>query len=308
MSSAPLQKISIATVPPLTDPPFRWNIARREQLGELLEGETEATYIGFQDDLIRACAQIVASAGDANLVFLGRSPENLFDLSQGLLQNTSWQERTHLLPFSMHLYQWDCDLPTGTAMAAYRDYLETRALLPEQIAASGRVIAFADIVASGSTFHALIALLKRFSEESGVDWNAVRRKIRIVGVCRKEKTSPKTWRWQQHAPWLGNLMGGSHCVKNVSINGELYHYLADYQPKTTSSYPSKCWGEPVCKEAVYKPRRLAALRFARALYEAGTSKQCRIAFARALSEQCAMREPWLRHLVGELKRSANGYG
>ncbi|RYF58964.1 MAG: hypothetical protein EOO39_33700, partial [Cytophagaceae bacterium] len=279
-----LEEIRIAAPLDLSEFPFRWDIARREQLGTLLEGDREEAYQGFRDDLIQAGARVLGAAGNARLVFVGRSPESLFDLMGGILRDSSWQGRVHLLPFSMHLNHGRDDLPTPTALAAYRDLLEAHGLLPRQIASSSLPITFADIVASGGSFYSLIALLKRFAQEDQTDWNAVRKKIRIVGICRQEKTSPKTWRWQQHSPWLTELMGGTHCVRNVSVRKELYHYLADYQPKTTPSYPPKSWGIPTEKTVAFRQKHFPSLRLARSLYEEGTSRRCRADFTAVLRE------------------------
>jgi hypothetical protein len=190
-------------------------------------------------------------------------------------------------------------------LAAYGDYLRTCGLLPEQIASAPLPTVFADIVTSGGSFYSLIALLKRFAEENGADWNAVRNKIRPVSICRQKETSPKTWRWQQHSPWLAELTGGTRCVKNVPVSARLYHYPADYQLKTTPSYPPKRWRIPADKDAPYSTDCLRSLRLARSLYEKGTTKRCRTAFAKALRAQRAMREPWLRHLADELGRCAS---
>jgi hypothetical protein len=299
---SPLHKIEMASPPVLNDFPFRWDIRCREQLGALLEGEQETAYTGFRDELIQAGARILGFAGDARLIFVGRSPESLFDLMQGILQNSSWEDRIHLLPFSLHLDHYRPDLPTPTGLAAYRGFLHRCGLLPAQILSSPEPIAFADIVASGGSFYSLIALLKRFAEEDRTDWTAVRKKIRIVGICRKEETSPKVWRWQQHSSWLAELMGGTRCVKNVPVSRQLYHYLADYQPKTTPSYPPESWGKPADKSAESLQKYLPPLRLARSLYEEGRGKGCRKRFAAALCMQPAMQEPWLRHLVTELRR------
>src|SRR6185503_9226279 len=59
---------------------FRWNIARREQLGRLPTGEPDFGYSSLERVLpeIRRCsARVLAMAGDSRLVFIGRSPESL---------------------------------------------------------------------------------------------------------------------------------------------------------------------------------------------------------------------------------------
>src|SRR5205814_1227638 len=78
-----------------------------------------------------------------------------------------------------------------------------------------RPVAFIDIVSTGGTFGNLVGLLHSWCVQNGSDWPAVQRKIRIIGLPKREKTSPKTWRWWQHAEWVGLLEAGT--IKNVSI-------------------------------------------------------------------------------------------
>ena len=53
---------------------FRWNIARREQLGRLVGREPVEVHPAVLEELRLCCARVVAMAGDARLVFIGRSP------------------------------------------------------------------------------------------------------------------------------------------------------------------------------------------------------------------------------------------
>ena len=59
--------------------PFRWNLARRAELGRLVEGVRAASYPEMLDDLAECAARVVATAGATTMVFVGRSPESLFD-------------------------------------------------------------------------------------------------------------------------------------------------------------------------------------------------------------------------------------
>jgi hypothetical protein len=85
----------------LYQPPFRWNIQRRSEMGGLLDGPPAPSYPGFLDDLLPCCARIIGFAGDSDLYFVGRSPESLFDHLSGLLLDSSWADRPRLLHFSM---------------------------------------------------------------------------------------------------------------------------------------------------------------------------------------------------------------
>ena len=71
-------------------------------------GPPAESYDGFPDDLRRCCARVLEAAanladpaGEADLLFVGRSPESLFDLLRGLCIGTTWFGRLHLLHFSM---------------------------------------------------------------------------------------------------------------------------------------------------------------------------------------------------------------
>src|SRR3712207_498019 len=83
------------------DPPFRWNLTHRNYLGGLLEGEQAPAYPDFLNHLLPCCSRVVAFADDADLTFVGRSAESIFDHLSGLLLDTSWSDRLVLLQFSM---------------------------------------------------------------------------------------------------------------------------------------------------------------------------------------------------------------
>src|SRR5215510_8083104 len=84
--------------------PFRWNITNQMYLGSLVKGEKAEVYKEFFDQLLPCCSRVLAFAGDADLIFVGRSPESIFDHLSGLLFETSWFQRLELLQFSMRFY------------------------------------------------------------------------------------------------------------------------------------------------------------------------------------------------------------
>lgn len=59
--------------------PFRWNLKKREQLGSLLAGDKSSVVLKYLDDLRECSAKVVARSDQRILVFVGRSPENIFD-------------------------------------------------------------------------------------------------------------------------------------------------------------------------------------------------------------------------------------
>jgi hypothetical protein len=283
--------------------PFRWDLTRRNQLGKLIQGEKAQTYNAFSDQLLRCCAGVLAVAGDSDLIFVGRSPESIFDHLSGLLLNTSWFERLELLHFSIGLEQppWRCEVSTISRMhvKSMRSYLRQLNLHPEAIATRSHPAALIDLVSSGETLGKLITFIRNWTEEIAYDWNAVSRRIRILGITKRTKTSPKTWRWQRHAPWLPLIAQGS--VKNVSIPRELWDYLGDYQEKVVHSYTPSRWGDAALNSPIHDESRLRALRLAFELFELGRTKKRKQQFVSLLVKEATMKQTWFRMLVQELR-------
>ena len=280
--------------------PFRWDLTRRNHLGTLVEGEATATYGSFHTHLLACCARVVAFSGDSDLIFVGRSPESIFDHLSGLLFDSTWFERLELLHFSMRFREEaEVHKEHPGAVPAMRAYLERLGLHPEGLATRPRPAAFVDLVASGDTFGRLVAFLHNWSREIRYDWNAVRRRVRLVGITEKQKTSPNTWRWQQHARWLPLL--GRGAVKNVSIPFDLWNYLGNYQDKVSLSYTPSRWGDPAFSSPTYHEPQLKALRLAFELFELGRARERREEFTSLLTGESAMRHGWFRMLVQELR-------
>jgi len=302
--------------------PFRWNIRKRHQLGTLLEhhtlhvapsvaadvarlGRLSGTihgepYTWLVDELTRCSAKLVALAGNADLCFVGRSPESVFDYLSGLLLTTSWHDRLSLLHFSFrfgNMNELQGDMPH--ALSAFQQYLTALQLDPVALMRRPRPVALVDIVATGSTFGNLITLLHAWCHASGSDWHALQHKLRIVGLTQRTKTSPKTWRWHQHAPWVALLAPGT--IKNVSIPAALFHYLGEAQTKVSRSYAPPRWGNPDVALPQYDPQTLQALALAVALFDHGQHPAQRAAWTQVLRQQPAMQQVWCRDLVRELR-------
>jgi hypothetical protein len=160
-----------------------------------------------------------------------------------------------------------------------------------------RPVAFVDVVAGGSTFTELFTLLDDWIDEAREPWDVIRRHLRFVGVTIQEKTSPKTWRWQQHAEWTSRLPARS--VVNVSLHYWVWTYFGDSQTKLTRQFRPANWlaedDGPNRDE-----RTRAALAEAVALVRYGRSREGRRAIVRATGGEPARGEPWLRRLVSEL--------
>lgn len=179
--------------------PFRWDLAAHAQLGNLLDGPVLETFPGFEEQLLVACARVLALCDESDLYFVGRSAESIFDHLSGLLFNSSWEERLALLHFSMRNDLYVREHPG--AVRQLHSYLAELRLSPDAIAGREHTVAFVDLVSSGDTLGNLVALLRAWSEDSRYDWNAVARRLRVVGITWQTETSPKTQRWWQRAEW-----------------------------------------------------------------------------------------------------------
>lgn len=294
------------------DLPFRWNIQQRATLGSLLDGPRkdfpnspppyvpviEPVYYPTDSltEMSGECARIIALSNDADLCFVGRSLESLFDYLSGLLSDTDWAERLWLLQFSWYGRQ----IIQPHELAGLRCYFESIELDPYHLARRRRPVAFVDIVLSGETFGNLVSFLNQWAKEVGEDWAAVKRKIRIIGLTRRVKTSPKAWRWRQHITWSALLP--RQAIKSVAMAEGLWDYFGSWQDKTTESYTHSRWGSSIAAHPNHTEEHLRALRFAVQCFDWGREKTRRQTFAHQLSDERAMNHPWFRDLVLAVKQ------
>jgi hypothetical protein len=295
--------------------PFRWDIHQRATLGTLLDGPRKEIPEGgpppylplgepsyYPADALAEmsgdCARILALSGNADLYFVGRSLESLFDYLSGLLSDTDWAERLWLLQFSWY----GKPIITANELAGLRYYFEHLALDPFHMARRQRPVAFVDVVVSGDTFGNLVTFLRQWAGEVGTDWNAVRRKIRILGLTQRAKSSPKAWRWRQHIAWRELLPRQS--IKSIAIPEGLWDYFGNWQEKTTKSYTHARWGSGAAAQPDHSEEHLLALRLAVQCFDWGREKAQRELFARQLSNERAMIYRWFRDLERAVKSRA----
>jgi hypothetical protein len=292
--------------------PFRWNIQQRTTLGSLLDGSRKDIPEGGPPpylplgapsfypadaltEMCGECARIIALSDNADLCFVGRSLESLFDYVSGLLNDTDWAERLWLLQFSWYGKQ----IIQPGELAGLRYYFAHVELDPAHLARRDRPVAFVDLVATGDTFGNLVTFLYEWAKEAGEDWHAIKRKIRVIGITRRAKTSPGVWRWQQHIEWRNLLQRRS--IKSVAIPEGLWDYFGNWQEKTTESYTHSRWGSDVAARPNHAEEHLRALRLAVQCFDWGCEKTHRLTFARLLSSERAMVHPWFRDLVRAMK-------
>lgn len=274
--------------------PFRWDVTQRSQLGSLPKAGPPETYPEFESDLLTCCTRLLAFAGDSDLVFVGRSPHAIFDLLSGLLLDTSWDDRLRLLNISL---TYDAD---DMRFDVLERYLAEVGLDPRAMAQRGRAVALVDVVDTGHTFTRLIGILSGWAERERIRWDVVARQLRIVGLTWREKTSPKTWRWQQNVAWIDGHAPG--LVKNVSLPYRLATFLAARAPKTSRTYFAGRWGDPDETAPWRSDEARDAVALALHLYDLGRNREWRLRFAKELARQPAMTEAWFRSLILEIKR------
>jgi hypothetical protein len=280
--------------------PFRWDLTNRNHLGSLIDGEKAASYPGFLDHLLCCCSKVLAFGGDSDLIFVGRSPESIFDHLSGLLFGTVWFDRLELLHFSMRFREEQAiRQERPEAIAAMREYLQYLGLHPEDIATRVRPVAFVDLVATGDTFGRLVTFVRNWTNSIRYDWNAVKRRMRLLGITEETKPSPKTWRWQQQTSWISGLQ--SRSIKNIAIPRALWEYLGNYQYKVSLSYTPSRWGAPELSFPGYSEQQLKALRLAYDLFEFGRTRVRREQFVSLLVKESAMKNQWFRTLVQEIR-------
>jgi hypothetical protein len=278
------------------EPPFRWDVKKREQLGSLLDGWSPDISDTNVSELIVCCARVIALSDDGELFFVGRSPDNLFDLLSGVFAGTSWEERIRQLPVSL---KWDGDVSAQAHLRApLRRYLTSLELSPEQINSRSRPTVLVDIVAEGRTYGELVRTWQSWAKEAGVSWAQMRRKLRLIGLTQRSKTSPKTWRWHQHVAWPTMLPTRS--IKNVSVDGVVWNRLAE-SPKATNSFTPYVWFNPPRAEPSRHPYTIQGLREAAYWYESGYSATIRERIAAEMTRTPCVRSPWLRALAHELR-------
>lgn len=289
---------------PLDIIPFRWDLTRREQLGRLLEespGPVDSYYDQrlwpeFLEELRSLAVRVVAMAGDARLVFVGRSPESVYDYLTGVLADTEWRDRCALLSISLG----DRKPETPAALALFRAHLRALGLAPAQIASAPRPIALVDLIWQGRTFAALSEQLAEWAREEEVDVRAVRRRMRFVGITTRTKNSPKTWRWFQQHEWTRDYPRSA--LRGVSVPYWMWTYLGDSQHKTMLSNRPDRWGTEDMRIPSRDTGTLVALRNAYRIHELGRTPDERARFAAELTARVEMREPWLRSLVVGIRK------
>jgi hypothetical protein len=273
-----------------TNIPFRWDVSRRELLGSIPEVNAAESYPEFLSDLRRCAARVVYVAGDADLLFVGRSPESLFDYLSGIVHETRWPATVRMLNVSIG-EEWP-----SRATRALRGYLRAVGLEPTALLHRDRPVALVDLVWTGGTLAKLVGVMREWCRESRVDGQGVARKLAVVGI--PEKGWSGNWR-ENHVALRWLPMSAKRCV---SIPKRLWCYLGEDQIKVVDSHPPDRWGDPCVARppAQCDPARRAALRLALEVHRRARTRTEREAFVAELSRGF-IRARHVRSLIAHLR-------
>ncbi len=273
---------------------------RPDRIGELPaaparvgDGSVGEGYLGALTD---CTAKVLARAGGADLCFVGRSLDGMYDLLSGALEHADWHGRIDRLPLSCTHAAW-----SRAQVVRFREHLASVGLSPYALARRKRPVALVDVVASGSTFTVVHERLRDWIEECREPWPVIRRTLRYVGVTSRGKPSPHHRRWHQDLEWVGTLPAGH--VVNVSLDRFVWSELADHEPKLTSWFPTWRWLEAEELPGVVRHRGVApALARAEALVEAGRGREVRDRLVRLMARDPGFADREVRALAGALRR------
>ena len=282
--------------PPIV--PFRWDVSRPHELGGLLDAEPAPAYPAFAEDLRACCAAVVAAAGDADLLFVGRSPESLYDYLRGACFDTSWRDRLRLMLVSL-----PDDRPAMRSIVALQNYLATLGLHPLELPHRARPVALVDLVCTGGTLCSLVRLMHQWTQHARRprgDWRAVRDKLRVVAITEQDFSIRNGWRDQRRRAAGGGLLARGS-VRNVTVLPRLWRFLGDDQLKVAESHPPQRWADQRAAEPSRHPSRAPALRAAVETFRRARDRPERERFIAELACHGALRHEAVRQLAVELR-------
>ena len=285
--------------------PFRWALssyggAAPARLGTLTDGAPPARPRHLPE-LTTCTGKVLARARAADLCFVGRSLDSMYDLLTGALEDTNWPGGLARLPISLRC----AGALDPAARARFREHLASVGLEPYALARRKRPIALVDVVCEGITFDTIHRELAAWIEETREPWAVIRRKLRYVGVTIRGASSPNRWRWQQSpesAPWVRTLPA-EHVV-NVSLEPQVWSWLGDAQPKLHRSFPPARWFEEDAAAARHPSGLAAALAEARAMVAAGRTRTVRDGLVRTMAREPGFADREVRALVSALRHRA----
>lgn len=267
--------------------PYRWSLSafgggRPDQLGRLPGPQDQSPPSALVlSELTGVTAKVLARADGADLCFLGRSLDSMYDLLTGALEHSPWDGRLLRLPVSCTTD----DAWTPAAVRRFREHLAAVGLEPYALARRKRPIALVDVVAWGRSYGILHRHLADWIEETREPWAVIRRKLRYIGVTSRCRTSPHTRRWQQDPDndWVRTLPADH--VTNVSLHHHVWGYLANDQPKVNESFPHWNWFDDPSSLTPRHHNVARALAEARYFTDAGRTTEVREELIRLMARE-----------------------
>lgn len=266
--------------------PYRWSLSafgggRPDQLGTLPGPDLSPPDDQFLSALTDTTAKVLARADGADLCFLGRSLDSMYDLLTGALEHSPWDGQLLRLPVSCTSdHAW-----SPATVRRFREHLAAVGLEPYALARRKRPIALVDVVAWGRSYGILHRHLAGWIEETREPWAVIRRKLRYIGVTSRFRSGPHTRRWQQDPDndWVRTLPAGQ--VTNVSLHRHIWSYLADDQPKVNESFPHGNWFDEPSSLTPRHHQVARALAEARYFTEAGRTTDVREELIRLMARE-----------------------
>ncbi|WP_146088280.1 hypothetical protein [Actinacidiphila yanglinensis] len=282
--------------------PYRWPLSSfgggaPARLGTLAEGPARSRP-GYLPELVECTGKVLARSHAADLCFVGRSLDTMYDLLTGVLEGADRPGGLRRLPLSLR--------GAHTLGPVGRDRLRTHlaeaGLEPYALARRKRPLALVDVVSAGSTFDAIHGELSAWIAESREPWAVIRRKLRYVGVTIRGRSSPHQWRWQQSPEsvrWVRTLPAGH--VVNVSMHWRTWSWFGNEQPKLHRSFPPSRWFEPDAARARHHETLPQALAEARAVVAAGRTRETRRDLVRAMAAEPGFADREVRALAAAIR-------
>lgn len=277
--------------------PFRWNLASESELGTLISEDYELEP-EFSNQVRNCAVKVVVNLNHSYLVFVGRSLESINSYLAGIVKNTVWDGSMANLNISLYDYSMSYIRGEGEFyIDALKNHLCLLELHPDAILHRPAPTTFVDVVHRGSTFSRLFEFLKQWTIDEKLDFPAVKRKLRFLGVTSGAKSSPNIWRWEQHAKWVKEIPKN---VRNVTIDRWFWRLIANDQDKMTTSVTFDKWLSEDITSPVHKEEHIKALNQAHSLYCLGLDKHERKLFAKTLAK-LNLKDRFHRKLILDIK-------
>jgi hypothetical protein len=245
--------------------PFRWNIANKSELGQLLNPDYVLKKYLLED--LRLCVgKIIKYTQDCHLVFVGRSLDSAYDYLSGFYLGS--KPKDYLKHLNISLYGQSIEeigRKDPQSIEELKKHFSQLKLDPHSIKKSIHKIYFVDVVYYGGTYTEIFNFIERWSKEVNEHVSAVINKIGFIGITSRTKNSPNTWRWHQHKDWPQKL--SKNGLKNISVDRGYWDYIGNTQSKLTRSNRPNNWLHKPIEKPEYDEKTLTAINEAYYLYQ-----------------------------------------